>query len=262
MKNNMKTHKCGFTLIEILGVLAIIGILASIVVVNIPGVLAAARVTAAQTDIRLWSTMIAKAANDLGGTLPITEGGTAVPDCDNATLAGSDATAFYNHARLEQVLMAMPNAMMDSYCRPKLGNQIHTRADGGTAGDITFDIETMKWKNSGAAAAVAVGYSYANVTRLECRTVNKTSTPGVDGSNFFITGDPNVPLKNGRVAYLIIKDTPGKQAYDLAKAVNGKSMMTDTSGEGIVSQTLGKVTYNVPESSTGVVDVYVYMGTF
>ncbi|AHF94992.1 hypothetical protein OPIT5_00215 (plasmid) [Opitutaceae bacterium TAV5] len=64
----------------------------------------------------------------------------------------------------------------------------------------------------------------------------------------------------GRVAYIVFKDVPAGEAYQLARGINGDALLTDTSEEGTNDQINGQVTYL--GSDTGVVDVYVYLAAF
>ena len=68
------TLQRGFTLIEILTVLAIIGILTAILVPAVSNALQRSRLTAAVAEIRTINTVVAEAVNRLNGYLPITEG--------------------------------------------------------------------------------------------------------------------------------------------------------------------------------------------
>ena len=76
MHTRLRRHTLqrGFTLIEILTVLAIIGILTAILVPAVSKAVQRSRVTAAAAEIRSLKTIVAEAANRLNGFLPITEG--------------------------------------------------------------------------------------------------------------------------------------------------------------------------------------------
>lgn len=258
MKTKMQNTR-GFTLVEILTVLAIIGVLATLLTVGGPKVLSMARVSTAQGDIRNMKTAVADAATKLGGTLPLTEGITTVNSsvASGTNLLTSTGANFSNAARLEQVLMAVPQPLIETYFRPSFGSQVFSRSDGATASELTFNSTTNVFSNSPDLAATT-GMSYANVTRLECRAVNAAATPGTDGSNFRIDGINN--LASGRVAYILYKNVPGVEAYNLALKVNGTSLMSDASGAGTTAQTQGTVTYAA--ASGGVTDVYVYLANF
>ncbi|MCS6243651.1 MAG: pilin [Opitutus sp.] len=64
----------GFTLIEILTVLAIIGILTAILIPAVSKAQERTRLTATLAEIRSLTLIVSEAATQLGGTLPLTEG--------------------------------------------------------------------------------------------------------------------------------------------------------------------------------------------
>ena len=260
-KTRMGRRRGAFTLVEILFVIAIAAVLLGIVAFNMAGGMNFVRCISAKGDIKQLTTAVQLAANQCGGTLPITEGGVNPPSCDPAAI-GTSITDFYNHARLEHVLLHAPGAILDKYWQPSAGLQNFTRSDGGTSGEVFYDSNTQKWKRAGTdQTAVTPGMSYANVSRLECRPVNRTATPGVDGSNFYLNGDTAVPLKGNRVAYAIYKGISGELAYLINKQVNGERLNTDTTRDGNTAQTYGTVTYAACNAE-GTTDLYIYLGSW
>jgi prepilin-type N-terminal cleavage/methylation domain-containing protein len=257
----VKHGTAGFTLVEILFVIAIAAIILGGIAFNMAGGMTYARAITAKSDIRQLSTAVQYSANQCGGTLPLTEAGATLPDCTGAALGGSAVADFYNHARLEQVLMSVPNAIIDKYWQPSIGSQMFSRADDAASNELMFDTSTMKWKMTGADQAVPAGMSYANVSRLECRVANKAAVPGTDGSNFYVNGDINVPVKGTRVAYAVYKNVTGEAAYILNRTVNGSKLNTDTTKDGTTAQTLGVVTY-AATGAAGTTDVYVFLGSW
>ena len=250
-----------FTLVEIMIVVVATGLLATLIIIGGPALFRSIRVNNAASDYKTELAIISDASAKLGGTLPITEGGSSIAGLTSGTNLGSSTAAnFYNNARLEQVLMAVSDNLISKYLNPGYGSQNFARADAGTANDLTYNSSTGLWSNNGADTTITATMSYAAVTRMECATINSAAVPGVDGTNFRITGGTaNLP-SGGRVAFKIIKGMPAGEAYRLAYKLNGNSLMTDTSGAGTVAQTNGICTYAA--ATSGTTDVYIYYAHF
>lgn len=258
-KTKKNTAKRGFTLIELLVVIAVIGVLAAIAIPAFQNVQRSARVSAVKQEAQMAKSAVVDAANKLGGTIPITEGGAALPNVTGTNLTASVVADFFNHARVEQILLSVNNPLLESYFRPKAGSQNFARADNLTAGELSFNPLTQRWVSRGSDTTVTADMSYAGVSRVECRVVVPTATPGVDGSNFQLNG-VGANLSAGRVVYMHLKDVPTAEAAEIALSMNGANFMTDTTRDGVTAQTLGPCTYST--STTGVVDVFLYIANF
>jgi len=258
-------HRCGFSLIEILVVVAIIGVLAAILLPSLNKALSAAHVNRTVADLKQLRGFVADAANQLGGTLPQTTGYASltgvVSSTTNPNLFGSAVADFNNALRLEDVLISVPSPKLDRYFAPACGSQVFTPNGGSTVVDPRYNPSTATFYNL-PDARISSGYSYAVVSRLECAAVNSAQAPGtVDaggGTNFKTDGVNGLPA--GRVAYAVIKAVSGPEAYQIASAVNTPAFMDDTTGAAGAAQIRGGVAYLAAVG--GVTDVYVYLGNF
>ena len=275
MKRNQRKFRKGFTLVEMLGVLAIIAILMSIVAVGVLSAINRTRIVATMSNFKNLETAILGfvALPEASGKLPLTKHATSttIPVADalgnTATTPMVGATA----AQLKNLHLEIPflsSGLLERTPTWRVG------MDGVATGRVNLAIDFGWNRNRGAFASVnktspataVAGNDWTDYVRTECAPVDTTITSATAGSlhtdgammtangvNFFIDGSSSLP--NGtRVAYVVIPGLSLKDAVKLSEELNGSLNDTDLDAVAPVEeQHRGRFVFDAPtgDSVTG-----------
>ena len=216
-------RRSGFSLVEMIGVLAIIAILAVIIVPKVFSTIASSRVTSTVASVTSVRTALADFVGKYG-TLPVL----------GSTTPAISAT----NSRIDDLLLKTGN--LDQRFSPKLGTQVTTYTAGAT------------WTQSASGAwQTAGGASQATFSRII--TASSTATVPVNGNNYRLDGTTNLTA-GSIVASAVIVGVSANDARELSLRIDGDQLsQTNTT----TADTRGKVVYAAPVG--GVTDVYVYL---
>lgn len=259
----------GFTLVEMLGVLAIIAILISVIAVGVLSAINRARIVATVANFKNLETAVVGfvALPNSGGTVPLTQPGagntTPIRTYDGSAFADAANDATYT---LDQVLRA--SGLIDRPMQWRVGN------DGMSQVVLTqeriFMLSRNAWSDGLDINGVTpgTGNDWTTFNRTECAPVNgsaaadgATATWGdiydaTNGVNFYIDG--RSALKASRVAYVLLKNVSLKDAKKLSAELNGALDDSETQDD----QFKGRLVYAAPTAPATSTDVYYYLGSF
>lgn len=265
MKKNMNTRK-GFTLVEMLGVLAIIAILISVIAVGVMSAINRARIVATVANFKNLETAVVGfvALPNSGGTVPLTKGPNTPIDTYNGTnYAQVAADGTYT---LDQVLRA--SGLIDRPLSWRVGTDGLTQMP--LANEQIFMLSRNAWADGVAVNGVTTttpenvwdDYNHCDVAAVNgATTVVNTQlnvAPDTTGVNFFLDGTSK--LNASRVAYVVLKNVSLKDAQKLSSEINGTLDDSEVAAAG-VGQYRGRLIYGAPNTAN-LVDVYYYLASF
>lgn len=251
-KQNLKSSQ-GFTLVEILGVLAIIGLIAGIALVGVNKGRRAAAITNVIGTVQHVQSALQQFAQKPGGLgyPPVTSATSTTAFVLNGTaLSAATAATISNAATLDSVLLT--ERFLESAINVGLGSS--NNQPSGTM------LHPLLWSPTSnyfyCSPDAAPDFNYSTVAHLICQ-LSTTNVPGTDGSNFYLDPSLTALAANTRVVCLMIPGVLGQDAATLSNQMDNKSTASATA-----ANTLGRVTYAAPSVPSGLTTVYVYVGSY
>jgi prepilin-type N-terminal cleavage/methylation domain-containing protein len=220
MKNRILPNTKGFTLVEIMIVVVIIGLLLSIVIPAANNAIQAAVITNIRGNLRSQQTAITSylKLTTSNGLIPITRATTIAGLPLEGTTIGSDANTVSNALTLDRVLLT--EHIIEEPFKYGIGisNTTPTGSNIAQWNPITAKFFT---------AAAAADQTYVATPHMECTLSNTTVPSDANGANFMLDGFNNLPA-NSRVAYLVIPNCTLSKAAAVANSINGNTAATTT----------------------------------
>lgn len=201
--------RVGFSLVEMIGVLAIIAILAVVIVPKVFSTIASSRVTNAVGSINSMKSAVTEFAGKYG-TIPVTD----------------------NNSRIDDLLSTA--GMLEGRFVVKLGTQ--------PAPPI---ISGANWSRSAGNWTATGGSNQNSQSRLISRNSNATAPATANGSNFRLDGSNNLP-GNSRVVSAVVVNLTANEAHELSLRLDGETFTPATS---TVDDQTGKVVYRRPNGN-------------
>jgi len=219
-RHMMSTRRqAGFSLIEMIGVLAIIAVLAVIIVPKVFSTIASARLTSAVSSVGAMKSSVVEFAGKYG-TLPVTA----------------------NTSRLDDLLVA--DGLIDGRFAVKIGTpQTIPAIAGGT------------WKRANGVWAATGGTAQTNQTKLICLASTTGVPSAANGANYRLDGvvGNNLPV-GARVVSAVIFGVTGTEAKELSFRIDGDAC---TEADTSTADDRGKVVYAKPTAAGTTVYIYI-----
>ena len=219
VSHSSNVRRAGFSLVEMIGVLAIIAILAVVIVPKVFSTIAASRVTSAVGSVNTMRTAVTEFAGKYG-TIPVTGGSSRIDD------------------------LLITAGILDTRFNVKIGTQ-----PGATA------IAGATWSNTTGAWVATGGSSQTSQSRVICLASVPTVPPGV-GTNYRLNGTTDISA-GVKIASAVITGVPISDARDLSLKIDGETMTQGTTS--VAADVAGKVTYAAPAGTATTVNVYIYL---
>ena len=204
-----RNSQSGFSLIEMIGVLAIIAVLAAVIAPRVFSTIASSRVNAAASSIGGISSAVTDFASKYGN-LPVTGANSRIDD------------------------LLLTSGYLDQRFTVKIGTPAPTPPVAGASWTFANSV----WTSAGGA-------SQATQARIICVASNANVPSAAAGANYQLDGATNLPT-GVNVISAVIPNVTGTQAQALSAAVDGDSLSAATNA---VADNAGKVVYAAPNGA-------------
>ncbi len=213
-------RQAGFSLVEMIGVLAIIAILAVVIVPKVFSTIASSRVTATVASVNSIKTSVTEYVGRFGA-VPLT----------NA------------NSRVDDLLVAAQ--LMDARFTVKIGTQPSNPPVVGAT-----------WNRNAAGAWVPQGgANQGTQSRIICVNSNTNAPSAANGANYRLNS-PTVDLPaSSRVISAVIVGVTGKEAQELSQRIDGDTASQPTAA---TADNDGRVVYAAPNGQ-GVTNAFIYL---
>lgn len=201
--------RAGFSLVEMIGVLAIIAILAVVIVPKVFSTIASSRITNAVGSITSMKSAVSEFSGKYG-TLPTTN----------------------NNSRIDDLLFTA--GMLESRFLAKIGTQPSNPPIAGAT-----------WTRSGGAWTATGGSSQTTQSRIICLNSTTTVPNTANGANFRLDGTTDLPA-GSRVVAAVLVNVTGNEARELSLRLDGEAM---SAANATTADATGKVVYNTPNGA-------------
>ena len=194
-KSSTPHAKKGFTLVEMIGVLAIIAVLAVVIAPKVFNAIRSSRINGTLVSIDTFKTITTDFVGKYG-TLPLTN----------------------NNSRIDDLFIEA--GLSDERFSAKIGLQSDVYAIAGAT-----------WTRGANGAWTAAGGSSQTATsRIICRASNTTAPNTAGGSNFQLDGVKNLP-SGARVVSAFLESVPEAEARELSQRLDGDALSTTTGAD-------------------------------
>lgn len=196
MNSSLKSSaKKGFTLVEMIGVLAIIAVLAVVIAPKVFNAIRSSRVNGTLVTIDTFKTISADFVGQ-HGSFPVTN----------------------NNSRIDDLFIAA--GLTDERFSSKIGLQADVYAIAGAT-----------WtRGTNGVWTAAGGSNQSSTSRIICRTSNTTTPNTAGGTNYQIDGSTNI--KSGsRIISAMLESVPEAEARELSERVDGIGLSTATGAD-------------------------------
>ncbi len=219
MKTNQTRASSGFSLVEMIGVLAIIAILAVIILPKVFSTIASSRITNAAASVNSMKTAVTEFAGKFG-TIPVTTANSRIDDLL--------FTAGISEGRFTTKIGTQPTATPPA---------------------------AAIWNRTGGNWVAAGGADQSSQPRLICLRSTTTAPSTANGANYILRAGSNLPAGTSVVS-AVIPGVTGAQARELSTTIDGEALSATTN---TAADAAGKVVYNTPDATTGLTTAYIYL---